>query len=148
MKRTNINHFNIRVYGLWLNEQEEVLVALEKIRGSQFVKFPGGGLEFGEGVMDCLKREWMEELGRTFDRAEHFYTTEFFQQSAFHPNHQVISIYYRIYDSDFSPILHPKHDPALVGFRWETIREDMKLSLPIDQIVGKLLWEQIKKKVE
>ena len=142
-KRTNINHFNIRVYGLWVNDQNEVLLSLEKIRGSQFVKFPGGGLEFGEGIMDCLKREWMEELGRNFDHATHFYTSDFFQPSAFHPNHQVISIYYKIFDEDFSPIVHPKHDPALVGFRWQKIEEHLPLSLPIDQVVGKMLWNDI-----
>lgn len=143
MKRTVINHFNIRVYGLWLNDQNEVLISLEKIRGSQFIKFPGGGLEFGEGIMDCLKREWMEELGRTFQQATHFYTSDFFQPSAFHPNHQVISIYYKILDDDFSPIVHPKHDPALVGFRWQKLDENLSLSLPIDQVVGKMLIDDL-----
>ena len=26
-------------------------------------KFPGGGMEFGEGTIDCIKRECMEEFG-------------------------------------------------------------------------------------
>nr|MCU0376467.1 NUDIX domain-containing protein [Chitinophagaceae bacterium] len=55
--------FNVRVYGILINEQGELLVADEKIRGGYYTKFPGGGLEFGEGTRDCLVREFQEELG-------------------------------------------------------------------------------------
>jgi hypothetical protein len=40
--------FNIRVYGILINEQKQVLVADEFIRGNYYTKFPGGGLEFGK----------------------------------------------------------------------------------------------------
>ena len=54
--------FNIRVYGILINEKNQVLVADEYIRGGYYTKFPGGGLEFGEGTRDCLKREFKEEM--------------------------------------------------------------------------------------
>ena len=57
-----MHHFNIRVYGILVNEQKQVLVADEYIRGGYYTKFPGGGLEFGEGTRDCLKREFIEEM--------------------------------------------------------------------------------------
>ena len=41
--------FNLRVYGILLGENKQVLVSDEFIRGSYYTKFPGGGLEFGEG---------------------------------------------------------------------------------------------------
>lgn len=88
--------FNIRVYGILINENKEVLVSDEYIRGGYYTKFPGGGLEFGEGTRDCLKRELKEELGIETEIGEHIYTTDFFQLSAFHPGHQIISIYYLV----------------------------------------------------
>ncbi|MFN5439619.1 MAG: NUDIX hydrolase, partial [Bacteroidota bacterium] len=41
--------FNIRVYGILISDDNQVLVSDEFIRGNYYTKFPGGGLEFGEG---------------------------------------------------------------------------------------------------
>ena len=57
-----MSRFNIRVYGILINDNKQVLVADEYIRGGMYTKFPGGGLEFGEGTRDCLKRELKEEV--------------------------------------------------------------------------------------
>ena len=86
--------FNIRVYGILINDDKQVLVSDEFIRGSYYSKFPGGGLELGEGTRDCLKREFKEEMNLNVEIGEHIYTTDFFQVSAFNPSHQIISIYY------------------------------------------------------
>src|SRR5690606_27435669 len=87
--------FNIRIYGLWINEQQAVLLSRELINGHTITKFPGGGLEWGEGTLDGLAREWKEELGIPISIVSHYYTTDFFQPSAY-DNSQVISIYYRV----------------------------------------------------
>lgn len=89
--------FNIRVYGIMLTERKDVLVSDELIRGNRFTKFCGGGLELGEGTRDCLRREFMEEMQLRVDVGDHIYTTDFYQQSAFNPAHQIISIYYRVH---------------------------------------------------
>jgi 8-oxo-dGTP diphosphatase len=86
--------FNLRVYGILINEQKQVLVSDEYIRGVYITKFPGGGLEFGEGTRDCLKREFMEEMNLCVNIGDHIYTTDYYQMSAFNPSHQIISIYY------------------------------------------------------
>jgi len=86
--------FNIRVYGVLINEQKQVLVSDEYIRGNYYTKFPGGGLELGEGTRDCLEREFKEEMNLEVEVGEHLYTTDFYQVSAFNPAHQIISIYY------------------------------------------------------
>src|SRR4030095_3823466 len=86
--------FNIRVYGVLINEKKEVLVSDEYIRGGYYTKFPGGGLELGEGTRECLKREFKEEMDLEVEIGDHIYTTDFFQISAFNPSHQIISIYY------------------------------------------------------
>ncbi|TMI96110.1 MAG: NUDIX domain-containing protein [Bacteroidetes bacterium] len=88
--------FNIRVYGVLVNEQKQVLVSDEYIRGNYYTKFPGGGLELGEGTRDCLKREFKEEMNLEVEIGEHLYTTDFYQESAFNPAHQIISIYYLV----------------------------------------------------
>jgi 8-oxo-dGTP diphosphatase len=88
--------FNIRVYGILINDQKQVLVSDEYIRGKYYTKFCGGGLELGEGTRDCLQREFMEEMNLKVEVTDHVYTTDFYQRSAFNPAHQIISIYYRV----------------------------------------------------
>lgn len=85
---------NVRVYGILFGENKQVLVSDEFIRGGYYTKFPGGGLEFGEGTRDCLKREFKEEMDLEVKIGDHIYTTDFFQMSAFNPEQQIISIYY------------------------------------------------------
>src|SRR3954449_4249908 len=89
-----INRFTIRVYGILSDENKRILVSDEFIRGNYYTKFPGGGLELGEGTRDCLKREFMEEMNLLVDVGDHIYTTDFYQQSAFNSAQQILSIYY------------------------------------------------------
>ena len=49
--------FTIRVYGIMLDDEKGVLITDEFENGKRFSKFPGGGLELGEGIRDCLLRE-------------------------------------------------------------------------------------------
>ena len=70
--------FNVRVYGILIDDQNRLLVSDEFIRGSYITKLPGGGLEIGEGTRECLVREFMEEAALTINVGTHFYTTDFF----------------------------------------------------------------------
>lgn len=88
--------FNVRVYGLFVHLDWGVLLSHEEMNGYRFTKFPGGGLEWGEGLVDGLRREIREELGLELPSLEHYYTTDFFQTSAFRPDDQVISVYYKV----------------------------------------------------
>ena len=138
--------FNIRVYGILVNQQKQVLVSDEAIKGKAYTKFPGGGLEYGEGTRDCLAREFMEELNIAVEVGNHIYTTDYFQQSFFHPDHQIISIYYFVkpFEEFILPINNlsqPGLQPATESFRfvnWEEMTEE-SVSLPIDKIVVGLL---------
>lgn len=87
--------FNVRVYGLLINEQDEILLSDEEHQCVRFSKFPGGGLEYGEGLLDALKREFMEECETGIEVLEHIYTTDFFEKSSFNES-QIISIYYLV----------------------------------------------------
>ena len=88
-----MSYFNVRVYGLLFNTNNEVLLSDEYEYGQYFTKFPGGGLELGEGLIDALKREFMEECNAEIEVTGHFYTTDFYEKSSFNDS-QVISIYY------------------------------------------------------
>lgn len=141
--------FNIRVYGLWLNDHDQILVSDERIGDFKFTKFPGGGLEYGEGTKDCLKREWKEELNLDIEVCDHFYTTDFFQSSAFHTDIQIISIYYLVKPIEPSRFYVEtiKHNFSLKGheevlFRWIGLKDLCveNVDLPIDKVVvNKLL---------
>lgn len=147
--------FSLRVYGLLINEQKQVLVSDEKIRGGLYTKFPGGGLEFGEGTRDCLKREFMEEMSLNVEVGDHIYTTDYFQISAFNPSQQIISIYYfahaledinvplrtRPFDFDQAQLELYDKTQNIETFRfinWNDLGED-SVTLPIDKIVVGLI---------
>jgi 8-oxo-dGTP diphosphatase len=143
--------FNVRVYGIFL-EKKKILVSDEYIFGKNITKFPGGGLHFGEGPADCIRREMQEETGLQFDVTGHFYTTDFFQESAFHPGQQVISIYYLVttLHSRQLRVSEKKFDfgelkDGAQSLRWITAAELTAdtFTLPIDRVVGDLLKERL-----
>lgn len=133
----NQKRFNVRAYGIWLHEGN-VLVNEEQIRGQSIIKFPGGGLEWGEGLVDCLKREWREELNIEIEVLNHFYTTDFFQPSAFDDS-QVISIYYRIKGKEVPQrIINYEKNERTYWMPLKDITADT-FTLPIDKIAGQML---------
>lgn len=133
--------FNIRVYGILINDRNEILLSDEIRDGYSFTKFPGGGLEFGEGTKDCLKRELKEELGLQAEIGELVYVNDFFQQSAFRKEDQIISFYYRIEEINFEAIdvrsLQEKGLKEGESFRWKSLKEigSKDLTFPIDRFV-------------
>jgi len=139
------NIFNVRVYGILINDQRQLLVTDEYRFGKMMTKFPGGGLQFGEGTIECIHREMKEEAGIEIKVLRHFYTTDFFQHSAFHENHQIISIYYLVQPVNKLDIevKEKKFDfnsltEGAQVFRWISIdslrKEDF--TFPIDQHVS------------
>jgi 8-oxo-dGTP pyrophosphatase MutT (NUDIX family) len=148
-----MSRFNLRVYGILKDDNNRILVSDEYIRGSYFTKFPGGGLEFGEGTRDCLRREFMEETGLEVVVGEHIYTTDFFQISAFNNNDQIVSIYYFVHAEKHSSLLtktsvfdfkqYQISDPngeseVFRWIEWNDLNEET-VSLPIDKHVIKML---------
>lgn len=152
-----LRRFNIRVYGILMNELNQVLVADEVFKnGNRATKFPGGGLELGEGTVDGLVREFLEETGIEVKVESHFYTTDFFQASYFDTESQIISIYYLLrseqckqvktsnvkFDFNVKPVIEAE------SFRWVDVSEldkETDISLPIDQVVVQKLLQEFPK---
>ena len=144
-----MKRFNIRVYGIWINDRQQILVSDERIGDFKFTKFPGGGLEFGEGIKDCLIREWKEELNIDIEVGNHIYTTDFFQLSAFDQTSQIISIYYNVRPMDAKPLIDLRekvfdfhgNGHEEITFRQLPLQQfsAMDVSLPIDKIVATLI---------
>ena len=140
--------FNVRVYGILISEGR-VLLADERIKGFEMTKFPGGGLEFGEGTADCLIREMKEETGEDFSVRSHFYTTDFFQISAFDPYAQIISIYYLLDKGHIRTdlLIASRSDlpegAEMLRFRWMDIAllTEEDLTFPIDRKVALMIKE-------
>ncbi|PZX12743.1 NUDIX domain-containing protein [Breznakibacter xylanolyticus] len=142
--------FNIRVYAIII-QQNQLLLSDEFVMGTLMTKLPGGGLEYGEGTLDCLHREMKEETGLDIRITGHFYTTDFFQKALFYDHTQLLSIYYK------AQLIHPerlitssrKHDfehrEGAQSFRWAHIQNmpAAELSFPIDRHVLHLLKSEI-----
>lgn len=142
--------FNVRVYGILINEQTEILVSDEYDFNFPHTKFPGGGLELGEGTRDCLAREFMEECNLKIEVLDHIYTTDFYQKSAFNDS-QIISIYYlvrsleaynfKVSDKVFDFIDESNGQQSL---RWIPLSKfsSNDLTLPIDKVVADLVLQK------
>ncbi|MES2061988.1 MAG: NUDIX domain-containing protein [Bacteroidota bacterium] len=143
--------FNVRVYGLLINDDNEVLISDEQEYGIRFTKFPGGGLEYGEGLIEGLKREFVEECNTEVEVISHFYTTDFFVKSAFN-NSQIISIYYLVkavsdlrFTTKTAVFDFDGEGDTLQAFRWIKLSELNvdSFTFPTDQYVADLLIKTI-----
>lgn len=135
------NIFNIRVYGILVNEANQVLLSDERRGGFEFTKFPGGGLEYGEGLLDGLKREFQEECQLAIEVIRHVHTTEEFVRSAFNES-QVIAVHYVVsatgqLQGDFAgqPFSFKEDQRDAQVFRWVSLAgfSDAELTFDTDR---------------
>ena len=141
------SRWNIRCYALILNpSRTDILVARERFPdGSVGYKFPGGGVESGEALVDTLWRECAEELGSTdgLSWLGHAYTNDFFVRSAFREDEQILAVYHWM-QADHEGIAWWDEKPAgvaasepLLEMNWEALSEltPDAMRFPIDRHV-------------
>ena len=124
-----------------------MLVSDEYRFGIFMTKLPGGGLEFGEGPAEGLKREWMEEAGMDMTVGNVIYVNPFHQLSAFNDQHDMVSMYFLVKPrGDHSlKISEAKFDfpPQEEGqsFRWINLSESSEddFTFPIDKALARWL---------
>ncbi len=158
MELPALKRFNVRVYGLLISPLNQLLVSDEAFKsGQKATKFPGGGLELGEGLAEGLIREFKEEANIDVRIKEHFYTTDFFVRSFFelNPDSQIISIYYIVETDQWQQIKtsHQRFDFDYIpgveaeAFRWVNLSElhaETDITLPIDKVVVQMLQQRYK----
>lgn len=135
-----IDKINVRVY-VTIVKEKKVFALFEEYAGEPLLKFPGGGLEFGESVIECIRREFDEELNLKIENIEHFYTQENFLVSRFRENEQLLTIYYLADIVDESDLLI--RDACIEKAEWISLDvEENPFPLPVDKIV----FEKLKQK--
>lgn len=132
-----IDKINVRVYATIVKDNK-VLVLHEEYVGEQLMKFPGGGLEFGESVLECVQRELDEELNIKVKNIEHLYTQEDFLVSKFRNSEQLLTIYYLAEMIDENELLIL--DRCIDKIEWVSLEtKENPFPLPIDKIVFDVL---------
>ncbi|ROI10572.1 NUDIX hydrolase [Chryseobacterium sp. H3056] len=134
-----IDKINVRVYVALLKDKK-ILGLHEEYVGQQLLKLPGGGLEFGESVLECLQRELEEELNIIAKNITHLYTQEDFIVSKFRDNEQLLSIYYEGEIADEKELLIM--DPCIEKLEWISLSEENPFLLPVDKVVFELLQKK------
>jgi len=140
MKINNFKGFNVRVYALCI-VKNKLLTLQEPFAGKMVIKLPGGGLEFGEGAVDCLKREFKEELNLEIEVGDTFYIQEHFVESLAKDNKQLLMLYFyaTILDIDNLHIL----DKNIQEINWVAIDGENPFTLPVDRLVFKRLQSKL-----
>jgi 8-oxo-dGTP diphosphatase len=142
-----MSQFNIRVYGIFI--QEGKLLVTDELRfGIKMTKLPGGGLQFGEGLANCLKREWMEELNVPIEVGEICYVNPYLQVSAFNRDDEVMALYFWVkplaslaVPFSTQAMDFPNEEGDQQVFRWIPLKDlkEKDFTFPIDRsLVPKL----------
>ncbi len=140
METQNFKGFNIRVYALCI-VNNEILTLKEPFTGNMVVKLPGGGLEFGEGTADCLKREFKEELNLEITVGDAFYIQKDFVPSLAKDGKQLLTLYFFVTIKD----LHNLEiiDKNIQEVNWIPLTANNPFALPVDQIVFNKLQSKL-----
>jgi 8-oxo-dGTP pyrophosphatase MutT (NUDIX family) len=103
-------------------------------------------------MIECLIREFKEEVNIAIEVVSHFYTTDFYQQSGFRKTDQLIAIYYKVKSlEDTNMIRLEEFDIENNGrieqqqFEWvalDALTTDM-VTFPVDKVVISLLQKEL-----
>lgn len=89
-----LESFSCRIYGV-LRRGDKVLLTRSRFLETEFVNFPGGGVELGEAPMAALRREYREETGLSIRPKRVLYASEAAHLSTQRPI-QIVSVYWLV----------------------------------------------------
>ena len=131
--------FNVRVYAL-IVKNNRLLISEEQHGGVFLRKFPGGGLQFGEGIVQALHRELKEELNADVESEKLLCVTEDFVVSFLNNKQQVIGVHYWVelkqdYSDNHLDNNRVELENGYIHFKWVMI-DELKaddFSSPVDK---------------
>lgn len=85
------NKVRVRACGVCWENDRLLMVNHDSITSTNFWAPPGGGVEFGQSIERCLKKEFIEETGLNITPGEFLFGCEFIQQ----PIHS-IELFYQV----------------------------------------------------
>lgn len=144
-----LRFFNIRSYGIMINHRCEILISDEIYHGQLFSKFPGGGMELGESLSDCLRREFMEECGLSLTSSNLLHITDTVVASKFDES-QVIGVYYQVFTDELlsiptKTIAFDFEEDSQQSFRWISLQNFTAEDLTFE--MDRHAWDTIKGKI-
>jgi len=89
------SRFRVGAYGL-LVEEGRVLITKTRTRTGILHNFPGGALELGEGALEALQREFLEETGLRVRPGALAHASESFFRSKDYPENQLVKLYWLV----------------------------------------------------
>lgn len=134
-----ITTIKLSIYGLLIRDQK-VLISSEEYKGHHLVKYPGGSVEYGEGLHQALIREWEEEVQVEIEIGSLIYLTEDFLPSAFRKERQIVSFYYQVFTD--APIIGRKTEHEVRWLPLDQSVEKTNFTFPLDRKIFKILQER------
>ena len=98
------NKVRVRACGLCWDQDKLLLVNHRGLRAGAFWAPPGGGVEFGQSLSECLQKEFLEETGLFVSVGRFMFGCEFIH----HPLHS-IELFFEV--SVSGGVLHKGDDP-------------------------------------
>ena len=120
------NQLRVRVCGICVQDGRMLLINHSGLNeGNEFWSPPGGGLQFGETIEECLKREFLEETNTGISIGKFLKVREFVK-----PPLHAIELYYEV--TIESGIVKKGFDPEM---EWQIIKDIQWLNF--EEILGK-----------
>ena len=115
---------NIRVRAIILDDDK--LLVVKHAHDPSFAALPGGHLEWGENIKECLAREIMEELGVKPEIGRLLYINNFIEKGIT----QSVEFFFEVINADqFKDIEHLKrtHAHEIAAIAWVTSSDSVKI---------------------
>lgn len=134
------DQLRIRVCGLLLKEDTLLLAQLHSpVTGSLIWTPPGGGLQFGETMYECLKREFFEETGLKVEVNHLAHVNEMI-----HKPYHAVEFYFTVTRTGGSikTGLDPEHaddEQLLRDIRWQPVKDIDNLPFAPESLTDKIL---------